>query len=83
MKYTRNGIAQFKFRGIIGDSAAAWLRRAAIIGAGRSTSAYGPASFRVRDSTISTHTLQSSIAAGHVPRPVPRLHPAHEHSGIR
>lgn len=68
---------------IIGDSATARLRRAAIIGTGRSTATYGPAAFGIRDPAVSAHTLQSSIATGHVPRPVPRFHPADEHSGIR
>lgn len=68
---------------IIGDSATAGLRRSAIIGTRRSTAIYRPAAFGVRDPAVSAHTVQSSIATGHVPRPVPRFHPADEHSRIR
>lgn len=66
-----------------GDGAAAGLRGAASVGAGRGAAARVAPALGAGHPALATHALQPAAAARHVPRPVPRLHHAHEHARVR
>lgn len=66
-----------------GDGAAAGLRGAAAVGAGRGAAAGRAPALGAGHPALAAHALQPAAAARHVPRPVPRLHPAHEHARLR
>lgn len=66
-----------------GDRPASGLRRAAAVGAGGAAAARGPAALGAGHTAVPDSAVQSAAAARNVPRPVPQLHTAHEHTGLR
>lgn len=67
----------------VGDGPAAGVRGAAPVGAGRAAAAGGAPALGAGDPALAAHALQPAAAAGHVPRPVPRLHTAPQHARVR